>query len=208
MYTSIHRTLTEEALKPFFSPQALGAIVTANQGQDRLPGGQIGHPEYHFDHSSFASSRAYLEANRAAIQPALAGGDPLSAWRAFGRLTHLAQDFYAHSNYVALWLAGFPEGQAPVPSAIEPLEASLLESPELHTGKIYQPFETLCYLPGLKSLIQPLMPADSHARMNLDGPGRGPLYPYAYQAAIKRTRFEYRQAVQGLPPALLELFHG
>jgi len=208
MHTRIHRTLTEEALRSFFNSRALETIVSANLGQDHGLRSQIGHPEYHFDHNSFAGSLAYLEANRAAIRPALAAGDTQSAWSAFGRLTHLAQDFYAHSNYAALWMKRFPEGEAPPPSGIEPLEASLLESPELHTGMIYQPFEILCYLPGLKHLILPLMPRDSHAWMNLDGPERGPLYPYACQAAIKRTRFEYRQTVRGLPPTLLELFHG
>ena len=37
------------------------------------------------------------------IRPALERSDPRQAWQAFGRLTHTAQDFYAHSNYVALW---------------------------------------------------------------------------------------------------------
>jgi len=42
------------------------------------------------------------------------------------------------------------------------------------------------------------MPADSHARMNLDHPGRGPLFPYAMEAAVARTVIEYDRVLAAL----------
>jgi len=44
--------------------------------------------------------------------------------------------------------------------------------------------------------------------MNLDGPERGPLFPYAVAMAVKRTRYEEEQTVRGLPPEQLVLFRG
>ena len=35
-----------------------------------------------------------------------------------------------------------------------------------------------------------LIPADSHETMNLDHPGRGPLFPFAMAAAVKHTQME------------------
>ena len=86
-----------------------------------------------------------------------------SAWAAFGRLTHTAQDFYAHSNYVDLWLASHTDGSVPTPPEIEPVDPALIDSPALHSGKIYMPLEPFSLIKPLRPLVMPLLPRDSHA---------------------------------------------
>ena len=79
-------------------------MTNANIKQDSSAG-QFGHDEYHFDNNAFDED---LRLHRGAAR---AGGcipakkDVASAWMAFGRMTHTVQDFYAHSNYITLWLA-------------------------------------------------------------------------------------------------------
>jgi len=74
----------------------------------------------------------------------------------------------------------------------------LVNSPELHSGKLYYPFEALSFVPFLKRFVIPLLPKDSHAWMNLDAPERGERFEYAVEAALKRTRHEFDQTVAGL----------
>ncbi len=207
MQPKYHRLLTRTALEDSFSPPALEAIVKSNLGQDRVSG-QIGHPEFHFDDNAFSQGRAYIEEQRRIIQEALrqpTGSQ--TAWLAFGRLTHAAQDFYAHSSYAALWLARYPAGQAPPPKSVEPLEPTLLEDPRLRSGRLYL-VELLSYVSFLAPLVRPLIPRDAHYWMNLDHPGRGPLFPYAYAAALKRTVVEFQSIAAVLDPRELSLFTG
>ena len=49
----------------------------------------------------------------------------MPARQSFGRLTHAAQDFYAHSNYIALWRESHPEA---APNETDPLIAVLLSA--------------------------------------------------------------------------------
>jgi len=196
MLTRIHKEIFHRAFAEYseggetFSPRALRAIVAANLRQDFLYT-QFGHDEFHFDNNAFAQSRAYIEEQRALVKPALESGQVVSAWQAFGRLTHSAQDFYSHSNYVDLWLVCQPNGLRPAPSEIDPLDDTLIENPSLRSGKFYYPLEAFSFVPGLKKLVIPLLPRDSHAWMNLDSEERGPMFDYAFQAAVKRTRVEY-----------------
>jgi hypothetical protein len=208
MQARYHREITVKALSTDFVPAALEAVITANLGQDHLFRGQIGHPEYHFDDNCFSKGQAYMEENRSRIRPALEAGDAVPAQQALGRLTHAGQDLYAHSNYISLWLNRLPTGIWPDPDEIEAFDRDLLQGTELHSGKIYWPLEPLSWLPMLKKTILPRLPRDSHAWMNLDGPEQGPLFPYAVAAAVKRTRYEFELAVQGLPAELLFQFCG
>ena len=208
MLKDYHRTNTVKALREQFSEVALGAIISANLNQDHLIKGQIGHPHYHVDENSFGRSFAYLEKNRAMIRPALEKEDVMSAWQAFGRLTHVGQDLYAHSNYVTLWLGRFPADSWPPADSIDPLDQSILAGPDLRSGKIYWPLEPLSWIPAIKRFILPLIPRDSHAWMNLDAPECGPKFAYAFAAAVKRTRHEFNLTVQAFPPALLSCFTG
>jgi hypothetical protein len=188
-----------------FSPRALNAIIAANLRQDALRA-QFGHDEFHFDNNAFARSREYIEQQRALIQPALEGRQVMAAWEAFGRLTHTAQDFYSHSNYVDLWLVCQPNGMRPAPSEIDPLDDTLIENPSLRSGKFYYPLEAFSFVPGLKKLVIPLLPRDSHAWMNLDSEERGQLFEYAFQAAVKRTRTEYELTARAISDDLLRAF--
>jgi hypothetical protein len=207
MHPRYHRTVTTRVLGGHFSPRALARIVAANLAQD-LPAGQVGHPEFHFDDNAFSQGWDYVERNRARVRTALSAGRPGPAWAAFGRLTHAAQDFYAHSNYVRLWLVGFPDGQAPPPEAIDPFDEDLLHAPGLRSGRVYYFFEFLSLLPPLRNFAKAHLPQDAHAWMNLDRPERGPAFDYALATAVKRTEFEYRQTVRGLPPEALAVFQG
>jgi len=208
MLVIYHRAITEEALRAFFSASALEVVISANLAQDHWLRGQIGHPEYHFDQNVFTKSWGYMESNRSIIHEALKAGDAHSAQQAMGRLTHAGQDLYAHSNYIQMWLSRFPKDEAPPPQEVDPFARGLLEGPDLRSGKIYWPLEPLSWIPALKNLIVPILPRNSHAWMNLDEPERGALFPYAVEAAVKRTRFEYEQTVRGLSPELVLLFCG
>ena len=130
---------------------------TANLGQDSLRY-QFGHDEFHFDNNALAKGRAYIENQRELILPALQQGDAAAARAAFGRLSHTAQDFYAHTNYVGLWLGSDPETSAS--SAIDPLEPEILNNPGLHSGRLYYPQEVLYFIPFLRKFSLSILPPD------------------------------------------------
>jgi hypothetical protein len=207
MLPAVHAEMLRSALGELFSADALDAIIAANVRVDAL-WNQLGHDELHFDSNAFEQSYAFIAAQRARIAPALEAGRPWKAWQAFGRLTHTAQDFYSHSNYVDLWLANRPNGRTPSPVDIEPMEDALLRHPDLHSGKPYLPFGVLSFLPGLGRLVDPLLPKDSHARMHMDSAHRGPRFQYAFQAAVKRTRAEYDIVACSVPESMLSGFRG
>jgi hypothetical protein len=179
-------------------------IIAGNLYQDRLRG-QLGHDEYHFDNNAFEKSYAYIEEQRALTISSLLANDAPAAWSAFGRLTHTAQDFYAHSNYIDLWLACQPDGAIPTPSDVDPLDPDLINTRALRSGKIYA-LELLTFIPILKPLVMPILPRDAHGWMNLDSPKRGPNFPYAFQAAVKRTKIEFEKTTKSLPEDLFALF--
>ena len=206
MLPRYHIDLMHLALDDHFSPGALERVIAANLNQDSLPG-QLGHDEYHFDNNAFEKSYAYIEEQRMLAVASLITNDAPAARSAFGRLTHTAQDFYAHSNYVDLWLALQPEGAQPSPADVDPLHPDLIHAPALRSGKVYA-LELLTYIPGLKSLAMSLLPRDSHGWMNVDSPERGPNFPYAFRAALKRTRIEFERTTENLPENLVGLFVG
>jgi hypothetical protein len=205
MQQTFHIQITTQALQEFFSPRALQEVIRANIGQDALRG-QVGHPEFHFDDNAFSQGNAYLSRQRELLREALENHRPMAAWQAFGRLTHAAQDFYAHSNYVRLWLEAHPGA---TPGEILPLDERILNHPSLHSGRVFL-IELFAYLPLLKQLLRPLLkrllPQDTHLHMNLDAPEKGPLFPYATIAAVRRTRQEYEDLLIQLPPEKLIQF--
>jgi hypothetical protein len=206
MEPKYHADITREALQNLFGPAAMKKIVAANLYQDRLAG-QIGHDEYHFDNNAFEQGYAYIEEQRALVVESLQGNDVPTAWAAFGRLTHTAQDFYAHSNYVDLWLARH-NGTLPAPPEIDPVDPALIDSPELCSGKVYLPLEVLSFVKPLKPLVLPLLPRDSHAWMNIDSPEQGPKFDFAFHAAVKRTRIEFEKTIVGLSEESVAAFVG
>ncbi len=207
MLTFIHTQITRQALGGLFSPAHLKTLIAANLGQDRLRG-QFGHEEYHFDNNAFAKSRTYLDEQRALTLTALQAGDAPSALSAFGRLTHTAQDFYAHTNYVSLWLSRYTDSRPPPALEIDPVIADLIASPDLRSGKLYYPLELLSFIPPLRGFALSILPRDSHAHMNLDSAKHSPHFEYAFQAALKRTCLEFNQVMSALAHDQQELFIG
>jgi hypothetical protein len=205
MLPKIHAEITKRALSGSFSAAALEKIIQANLYQDRLTG-QIGHDEFHFDNNAFEKSHAYIEEQRGLVVSSLRENNVPSAWCAFGRLTHTAQDFYAHSNYIDLWVAIQSNGAVPTPSEVDPLDEGLLHSRALRSGKLYYPLELFAFIKFLKPIIKPLLPRDSHAWMNLDSPKQGAKFVFAYKAAVKRTKIEFEKIAMYLANAQFVMF--
>jgi len=205
MLIGVHVDLMHTALKGLVSARALGRMTDANVRVDAV-WNQLGRHELHFDDNSFDKAYAYLLLQRGRIRPALEAGNTEAAWDAFGRLTHTAQDFYSHSNYVDLWVACQPDGIAPPAGHIDPLDDTLIRSPALRSGKPYLPLGLLSFVPILGKWVDLFMPADSHARMHLDSASRGPMFEYAFEAAVKRTRLEYEGLQRELPYELMNGF--
>jgi hypothetical protein len=205
MLKPFHIEMTRLAVGEQFSSDALEKIIAANLYQDRLLG-QIGHDEYHFDGNAFEKSYAYIEEQRALTVSSLRSNDALSAWSAFGRLTHAVQDFYSHSNYVDLWLSFQSDGAVPTPSEIDPIEPDLIDTPALRSGVVYLPLEAFYHFHILRPLLMRILPRDSHAWMNLDSPKQGSNFAYAFQAAVKRTKIEFDKITNELPRHLFALF--
>jgi hypothetical protein len=205
MLTEYHIEIMFESMGDHLGARALGVMCIANIKQDRFTG-QFGHDEFHFDNNAFEKTYKYIEEQRALVGASLQKKDVTSAWEAFGRMTHTVQDFYAHSNYITLWLDRFDSRTPPAPPEVDPLDPDLIHSPNLRSGKTYPPLEWLYFVHSLRSMVLPLIPRDSHAWMNLDSPAQGFKFEYAMQAAIKRTRIEYEKTMAGLPRELLSLF--
>jgi len=205
MLPEYHAKITRQALNDLFSAAALGKIVKANLHQDR-PAAQIGHDEFHFDNNAFEKSYAYIEEQRERTITSLQSNDVVSAWAAFGRLTHTAQDFYAHSNYIDLWIAGQSNEMRVTAPEIDPVDPRLIDSRALRSGRIYLPLEVFSFVRLLKPLVMPLLPRDSHAWMNLDSPEQGPNFMLAFHAAVKRTVLEFEKTTLRLSTELFTLF--
>jgi hypothetical protein len=203
--TPYHVQILSEALADCFSPRALSAITTANNRQDRLSG-QFGHDEYHVDNNSFNESNAYIEEQRVLVISSLKASDAPSAWSAFGRLTHTTHDFYAHSNYITLWLSSFDGRTPPAPTEIDPVDPAVLNSPSLHSGKVYYPLDWFYFIKPLRRFVLSRIPRDSHAWMNLDSPAQGFKFDYAMHAAIKRTKIELDKTTLGFSDEMCRWF--
>lgn len=196
--------MTREALGAHFSPRALEIIIAANRRQDALSG-QIGHDEYHFDNNAIEKGLRYINEQRGFVIASLLSPGILSAWIAFGRLTHTAQDFYSHTNYISLWLDQF-NGAPPAPPEVDPLQKDLVNSPRLHSGRIYLPLDALYFVPFLRNFALKLLPDDSHGKMNLDSPAQGEKFDYARSAAVKRTLHELDLLKKLLTPEMYSRF--
>jgi hypothetical protein len=202
MKTIYHRQITQQAVGSQVSQRALDAFIAANIGQDALRY-QVGHDHFHYDSNAFSSGDAYVETQHAIIQPALTRDDPLEAWQAFGRLSHAVQDLYAHSNYAVLWLAK-NNGADLTPKQIDPLDAEILSSPDLHSGKP-DIFDLLQHLNILPVSWLKFAPKNSHILLNIDGPDRA-YFEFVFSAAIKRTQFEFSRVLNSLPMDLGKAF--
>ena len=205
MLTQYHIEIMIASMGNRFSPRAISAVINANLYQDRISA-QFGHDEFHFDNNAFKKTYAYIEEQRALVISAMQKKDVLAAWAAFGRMTHTQQDFYAHSNYITLWLDRFEGQPLPPPPEVDPLDQSIIDSPSLRSGKTYYPFEFLYFMRGTRRLSLRILPRDSHAWMNLDTPEQGIKFDYAMQAAIKRTVIEFDNTTHEFSDEMCKLF--
>ncbi len=184
MNAKYHIEITRKALSNHFSEKALRTILRANINQDSIKN-QINHDHFHFDSNTFEEGFDYIQQQNWIVINAIDLSDFRTAQKAFGRVLHTWQDFYSHSNYVRLWCE---QNQQAGPSEIIHNDETIMNHPDLRSGINYGLFEYLALLPGLSSIITPLMPNDSHAKMNLDTPRSGPLFEFAFTAARKRTK--------------------
>ena len=207
MWIKYHEEITRKALENHFPPSSLWDIIQSNIKQDGLLG-QIGHSHFHFDNNTFNESYAYIQDQREQLLSCLEKNQQVVARKHFGRVLHSFQDFYAHSNYVTLWLKKHDPKLLSHHDDIDPCDDQLLESSKLRSGRLYYPLEILSFIPVLKEIVLPLLPSDSHARMNLDGPESGKKFPYAFSAAVKRTINEFEGIISGMPADHLALFLG
>jgi hypothetical protein len=205
MKRQYHIEMTREALGEHFSERALQEIIKANINQDRLAG-MFFHDEFHFDNNAFDKGYRYMNEQRGYVLATFMGMDvsPVVAWQAFGRLLHSAQDFYAHSNYVTLWLDSHTASSSA--GEIEPLKKDILQSPKLCSGKVYFPMDIIYFIKPLRSFALKLLPKDSHGWMNLDSPEQGFKFDYAIRAAVKRTKYEFELLRTLLRPEMMVKF--
>lgn len=192
MKAAYHRAITAAALSHLLPPATLEIITLANLGQDALRY-QFGHDHFHYDNNAFKAANAYAEECRQQAQQHFAQRRPQAGWQAFGRLSHTVQDFYAHSSYVSQWRQENPQA---TPEQIVPCP-SARQSSALRSGRLYYPLELFSFIPGLRRLVLPLLPRDSHAWMNQDDPGQ-PHFAFAFAAAVKHTLLEYQTLIHTL----------
>ena len=192
-----HIQITTAALPATISADALDLILAANLGQDALRNQLGSKAHYHYDNNDIAAGDAYV----AELHHAIANAKSLAeACTAFGQLSHAVQDFYAHSNYVDLWLEKHGGLEKTRREDIVPLDPDILQHPALHTGHFRMIPDILYYIPRIKHIFRKLyLPADSHEAMNLDTPARGERFWYALHAATERTRHEYERAHAACP---------
>lgn len=194
MKTKYHIEITRKALQSHFSEKALETIIQANIKQDRIEY-QLWHDHIHFDGSAFDRGFQYIAEQEKLAVKHLKLSEYDQARMSFGHITHSWQDFFSHSNYVSLWLCNH---QNHPPAEITIDDPEIFHHPDLESGKNYGVIEFLAMLPLLSTWLKPLMPHDSHARMNLDDPSASPNFEYAYWAAYQSTVSAYEQLMQQL----------
>jgi hypothetical protein len=184
-----HRQMLNEVLSGHCNQTDLDTITRANLRQD-WPRGQL-HAEYHFDNSAFGAGEAFIGQQRQLALDSLTAHNRREALAALGRLLHARQDFYAHSNWVRLWVQQQGGLAACLPDAVA-ICPNPLAQPDLVSGKSSIPRYLLYRVPLLGRFVKTFyFPADSHEAMNLDSPKQGPLFNFAMAAATKHTQLEF-----------------
>lgn len=192
MHAPYHDQLTRTALAGRFAPAALDEIAAANLRQDSLV--NLLRSKYHFDANAFAEAGMYVLEQESLAVRCVVDQRAVDARQAFGRLIHALQDFYAHTNYIALWVEAHPDSMQN--EVIDPRDPEVLESGRLIAARVYYPLEAFTIFPALTPALRKRLPADSHANMNLDSPDRGPLFPLAMAAARRRTKLAFDEIAE------------
>jgi hypothetical protein len=105
-----------------------------------------------------------------------------------------------------MWVDRFDGQTLPPPPEVDPMDPSLIDSPDLHSGKVYYPLELLYFIRKTRAFSLRHLPHDSHAWMNLDSPEQGFKFDYAMQAAIKRTVIEFEKTTEEFSEEMCKLF--
>jgi hypothetical protein len=200
MESKYHAIITRNAVGEYFEPVALDQVIQANMSQDKLIYLLGSKPHFHFDDNKINESLAYVNSLHNSIIK-LTDSDSTGKLQreAFGRISHAVQDFYAHSNYVDLWLEENGGVENIEPDKIDGLVDHLLHHPDLNTGdfKIWRDF--IYYIPIINNIVKKIyIPKSSHEAMNLDSPERGIKFNYTMAAAQQRTLHEYTRIIKQL----------
>jgi len=202
METEYHIAVLTETIGSQVSARALQGVIAGNLGQDT--GWNQFKPYVHFDNSLFSKGSAFMEEQHALIKQS---DNATEMWSAFGKLTHAAQDFYSHSNYVDLWLEANGGFEKTKPEDINGLDEKLLNDSRLVSGNFFWWRDTIYYIPLIKNFAKKhLVFPDSHEAMNLDVPECGAQFPYSILAAKQRTRAEYDRVMKTLSPQKAAMF--
>jgi len=205
MNSYFHKLITIDALADNFSENVLSEIIKANVKQDSIIG-QLFHNEYHYDNNKISLSNQYMNDQKILCLQSISNSSITSARKAFGRLIHTAQDFYAHSNYAKLYSTFFPNSDfhGSYPDCLCP---GILNDKDLRSHKVYFPIDYLSIFPFLAKKLRNHAPSDSHLQMNLDTPLSGALFGIVYRLAIKRTLAEFNSIMQGIDNTNLTNFN-
>ena len=213
MLSKYHIEITENSLGSFFTSMSLREIARANVGQDSLLSLFGVEARRHVCDCTVDESFAYVEEEHATIA-ALAEkpGEEARQRAALGRLLHTVQDFYAHTNYVALWVAERGE-TASLESGGGELDPQLLAHPQLQIAQWLTWRDPFYYVPVVGDVMRRVwLPMDSHEAINLDSPKSGAYFYWAMAIARQRTLREYARAVAAIREvggrAAVARFHG
>lgn len=205
MLSRYHIEITKRSLGAFFTFSSLRDITHANVAQDSIASLFGVEARRHVCDCTVGESLAYIAEEHALIvelsqQP----GTESKQRAALGRLLHTAQDFYAHTNYVAIWAA--TQGQDVLQKGLDALgvdglgtnaiDPTLFSHPALQIAEWVSWREPLYYIPGLGALLRRFwLPTSSHEAINLDSPKQGVYFYLAMAIARQRTLKEYSFAV-------------
>src|SRR5262249_38805069 len=109
------------------------------------------------------------------------------------------QDFYAHTNYIALWVQERLRDAMPIdPSNCDHagLDPDILSHPSLRVAEWQTWRDPFYYVPGVGHILRRVwLPDGSHESINLDSPSKGAHFDLAVLMARRRTITEYARAV-------------
>jgi hypothetical protein len=209
-----HEEITRRSIGSFFTSVTLAEIVGANVGQDTFTSLLGVNAHRHVCDCTVAESLAYIDEEHAYIADIAQYPDSDREQRtALGRLLHTVQDFYAHTNYVVLWLAQNAGIEPPDVAQINEFDPRIVTHPALRIAQWVTWRDPLYYVPLLGSVLRRFwLPEGSHEALHLDSPDRGLHFHFAMSIARQRTRTEYMRAVAAIREvggaAALARFHG
>lgn len=200
MLSRYHIEITRKSLGSFFSAASLREIARANVRQDSLPSLLGMEARRHVCDCTVAESLAYVDEEHERIGQLAQRGESAALQRAaFGRLLHTVQDFYAHTNYVALLMAKQGAAVSLDVSAMKRLDPEILSHPALQIAQWLTWRDPIYYIPLVGDVLRHLwLPAGSHEAINLDSPKRGANFHVAFAFARQRTQVEYARTLATL----------